>query len=150
MSYLTLLVHGQAKLPSFKVIAPSCRMFWRLSLWMRLESFTESQHFFRVHLEATGTSILCAIVGTAERQMETFFPKKMVDGNAGKYITSWVCRILQVNTLLCRSIRYRKTSKDRTFARSCTSLLLIALKQHSFHWIGWSNSFLSSATRKFG
>ena len=58
--------------------------------------------------------------------------------------------ILQLNTLLCRSIRYRNISKDRTFARSFTSLLLIALKQHSFHWIGWSNSFLPSATRKFG
>ena len=55
---------------------------------MRPESFTESQQFFRVHLEATGTSITCAIVGTAERHMVTFFSKKMVDGNVGKYITS--------------------------------------------------------------
>ena len=150
MSHLTFLLHGQAKLHSFKGIALSCKIFWKLSMWMRLESFTGSQQFFGVYVWATGTSILCAIAGTAERQMVTFFSKKMVDGIVGKYITSWVCRFLQINTLSCRCIRYKNTSKDRTFARSSTSVLLIALKQHSFLRIGWSNSFLSNVARKFG
>ena len=89
ISYLMLLLHhGQAKLPFFKVMATSCSMFWRLSMSIQLESFIESQQFFRVHVWATGTAILCAISGNAECQLVTFFSRKMVDENVEKYIIS--------------------------------------------------------------